>query len=215
MDPTTPIAPMAGGKQKSGKGLKITTAVMAVVALCGIGFGVFGVMQSQKAVKVQIKNNDGTVTTVDASEIEKKENTVVINNIETTPDDLSRYIYIAQWGIKIKIPEPLSGFSYHFDLRNGYETLEISGASCEKSCQYVPAFVDMTSGNSLAGLARYYKDDNGHKYGTKVVSFGDYDIYYEHPHVVVSETEDEMNWELESASLLEKILKNKDNYSQM
>lgn len=40
-----PVAPALNNKQKSGKGLKITTAVACVVAACGIGFGVYGMVQ--------------------------------------------------------------------------------------------------------------------------------------------------------------------------
>ena len=48
-------------QQKSGNGLKIATAIACVVAVCGIGFGVYGMMQSAQKdnqisdLKVQIK----------------------------------------------------------------------------------------------------------------------------------------------------------------
>ena len=75
-DTGVPVAPMAENKQKSGNGLKIATAIACVVAVCGIGFGVYGMMQSSQKdsqisdLKVQIKEDDGTITTIETPEIE-------------------------------------------------------------------------------------------------------------------------------------------------
>lgn len=44
-DVNTPVAPVVDNKQRSGNGLKIATAIACVVAVCGIGFGVYGMMQ--------------------------------------------------------------------------------------------------------------------------------------------------------------------------
>ena len=217
------VVSTAMGSEKKGKGLKIVTGIMAIVAICGVGFGIYGLTKSQETenVKVQVKNNDGSLTTIDATEIEAKEgNTVVVNSVSSKPENLERYIYVAQWGIKIFVPTSLSGFSYHFDLKNGYETLKIAGASCEKSCQYVPDFVDMdkndgTVNRGLAGLARYHKDYSGERLGQKVITIGDYSYYYEHPQFVMSQTETEIQWETESSNLLEKILTDQNNYSEL
>lgn len=40
------IAPVVDNKQKSGNGLKIATAIACVVAICGIGFGVYCLIES-------------------------------------------------------------------------------------------------------------------------------------------------------------------------
>ena len=45
-DTGMPMTPVIGNKQKSGNGLKIITAVACIVAVCGTGFGVYGMMQS-------------------------------------------------------------------------------------------------------------------------------------------------------------------------
>ena len=46
--PATPATqtpmPMANDKPKSGKGLKIATAIACIIAVCGIGFGVYGII---------------------------------------------------------------------------------------------------------------------------------------------------------------------------
>ena len=43
-DTTATMSTMDSSKQKGGKGWKITTAIASVVAVCGIGFGVYGMM---------------------------------------------------------------------------------------------------------------------------------------------------------------------------
>ena len=76
VDAGMPVAPMVENNQKNGNGLKIATAIACVVAVCGIGFGVYGMMQSAQKdsqisdLKVQIKGVDGTVTTIETPEIE-------------------------------------------------------------------------------------------------------------------------------------------------
>ena len=63
-DNSTPVTPVVDNKQKSGNGLKITTVIACIVAVCGIGFGVYGMMQSlQKEnqisdLQAQVKVND-------------------------------------------------------------------------------------------------------------------------------------------------------------
>ena len=79
MDPNTNMtattSTVDGGKQNNGKGLKIAIIVTSILAVCGIGFGVYGMMQSMKKdsqisdLKVQVKNSDGTTTTIEAPEI--------------------------------------------------------------------------------------------------------------------------------------------------
>ena len=68
--------PVVDNQQKSGNGLKIATAVACVVAVCGIGFGVYGMMQSAQKdnqisdLKVQVKDPDGEVMTLETEKIE-------------------------------------------------------------------------------------------------------------------------------------------------
>lgn len=56
-DAGSSIAPVVDNKQKSGNGLKITTVIACIVAVCGIGFGVYGMIDANS------KNN--IITTKD------------------------------------------------------------------------------------------------------------------------------------------------------
>ena len=68
--------PVVGNQQKSGNGLKIATAIACIVAVCGIRFGVYGMMQGAQKdnqisdLKVQVKDSDGEVTTLETEKIE-------------------------------------------------------------------------------------------------------------------------------------------------
>ena len=78
MEQNTPAAMpvMDSGEQSNGKGLKIATAIASVIAVCGIGFGIYGMVQSSQKdsqisdLKVQIKDPDGKITTLETEKIE-------------------------------------------------------------------------------------------------------------------------------------------------
>ena len=112
VDASAPVTPIAENKQKGGNGLKIATAIACVVAICGIGFGVYGVMQgSEKYNQISSLN----------SEIAKLKQTIAeLENAVTDTDDTaikidSDSIIIDDWGLKIKIPESISIVSYTLD----------------------------------------------------------------------------------------------------
>lgn len=221
------VAPIAA-TQKSGSGLKVFAAIASVVALAGIGFGVYGMMQSTKApqasdIKVQVKAQDGTLTTVDAPTVEKTNNNGTVVTIVDTPkmtaDEMRHYIYISQWGIKIKMPETLTITGYKYVMDAGMETVYISGIDCSENgrCQYAPEFSNMKIENhSLGAVSRqnsegYELTDNA----KLVTTIGDYVYSYGHPHSVSSTDESEKEWEVKSVEAIEAALTNPDNYSEI
>lgn len=96
----TPVTPTMDDKQKSGNGLKIATVIACVVAACGIGFGVYGMMQSfQKDnqisdLQVEINDKSAKIDELEAeiSNINSKKEEVAINAeaITTNPDVASQ-----------------------------------------------------------------------------------------------------------------------------
>lgn len=133
---TMPV--MDSGKQNSGKGLKIATAIASVAAVCGIGFGVYGMVQSSQKdnqisdLKVQIKEDDGTVTTIETPEINTTTDngtTITIADSATKNENPEEYIYIGQWGVKLKKPENWRSlaqqYTYYNDYPQAVDTFEI------------------------------------------------------------------------------------------
>ncbi len=97
---TATIPVMDSGKQKDGKGWKIATAIASVVAVCGIGFGVYGILQSsQKDSQIsdlKVEVNDKLVkineleTKISNLDGEKEEVAINIETITTNPDVASQ-----------------------------------------------------------------------------------------------------------------------------
>ncbi|MBQ6396409.1 hypothetical protein IJH89_02365, partial [Candidatus Saccharibacteria bacterium] len=73
---TTPV--MDNGKQKEGKGWKVATVITSIIAVCGVGFGIYGMLQSSQKdnqisdLKTQVEDSNGKITSL---ETEKNETT--------------------------------------------------------------------------------------------------------------------------------------------
>lgn len=84
---TATVPVMDSGKQDSGKGWKIATAIVSVVAVCGIGFGVYGMLQSSQKdnqtsdLEVQVEEDNKTATTNETSDISFKEVKELLKNV--------------------------------------------------------------------------------------------------------------------------------------
>ena len=130
IDTETSMTPVAEKGQKNGNGLKIATAISCIVAVCGIGFGIYGMMQSAQKdsqisdSKVQIKEDDGTITTIETPEIETTTNngtTVTITDtakVSGGPYIENGYFYVPRWGVKYKLSDDLTNYGYAVDQNN-------------------------------------------------------------------------------------------------
>lgn len=126
-----PMTPTVDSRQKNGSGLKIATVVACIVAACGIVFGVYGMVQSAQKdgqisdLKVQIKETDGTITTIEAPEIETTTTndgtTVTIADtakVSGGPYIENGYFYVPKWGVKYKLSDDLTNYGYAVDQEN-------------------------------------------------------------------------------------------------
>ena len=136
-DTGAPVAPMVENKQKSGNGLKIATAIACTVAVCGIGFGVYGMIQSAQKdnqisdLKNQIESLNGKISSLEIDDDEdggadneaKDDPTAVVNG------DSKDYIYVGEWSFKIKKPENwrdlVQKYVYYNDYPQAVDTFEI------------------------------------------------------------------------------------------
>ena len=144
----------------------------------------------------------------------------------TTPELIasSDYIYIGEWGIKIKIPEGLKGVSYLFES-NTYQ-IETDNGPVEMSTDtiYVSAILDdMTyipdafkltqNPTGLGLLTRHYSPSDlpGAQYIGKI---DEYYYSYAHPQAVFSVDETEQQQELSAANLIKDMLSDLDNITK-
>ena len=150
--------PVVKNKQKNGTGLKIATTIACVVAVCGIGFGVYGMMQSFNKdsqisdLKVQIKEADGTITTIETPEIETTTNdgtTVTITDtakVSGGPYIENGYFYVPEWGLKFNIPSDLANYGYAVDYDTAHTGYTLPSIG----------FTAMLKSDERPAQARYY-----------------------------------------------------------
>ena len=215
----TPI--MESGKQGNGKGLKIVTALACVVAACGIGFGVYGMIQSSQKdnqisdLKVQVKDNNGTITTIETPEIETTTDngtTVTITDTVAATENTEDYIYIGEWGTKIKISDELTNISYAYVDDNSKDTCGVLMLTAStKGDGSKPDFV-RSSGqvSDYLGAINRCSNEDARPYGTPVdIDDPGYTYHYDAIQYSITNTD----WESESVEAIKNMLTNPDNYS--
>lgn len=139
------------------------------------------------------------------------------------------YIYIGQWGIKIKIPENLKNLKYTFEDARVHEsshsgigagavsTIEtyahiIVNGSDGTGDNTIPAFVSDGQLSSVSRVAAgEYKCESSCP--TYVTTIDGYEYYYNHPQTIVSKDSAETDWEMSSIQLIQDMLTNANNYS--
>lgn len=139
---------MGSGADKKLNGMKYGMIACAVLAVAGVGFGVYGMLRKPEEKATQNATADAEakaeltdlkqkysvlqnyVKELEASGAEVPEEAKSASNsntpVFTTDGDVDKYIYLGEWGVKIKKPQPnvvdgktqdgsMSGVSYAFD----------------------------------------------------------------------------------------------------
>ena len=110
-DAEVPMAPVINDEQKSGNGLKIATMIGCIVAVCGIGFGIYGMVQSLQKDN-QISNLKMQISEQKEEDEQKEDGTIVSNQ------RMEGYLSLDEFGIKINIPDDTIVTSYAYS--SGY-----------------------------------------------------------------------------------------------
>ena len=220
------MTPVIDNKQKSGNGLKIATAIACVVAVCGIGFGVYGMMQSSQKdsqisdLKVQIKENDGTITTIETPEIETTTDngtTITIVDSPVKNENPEDYIYVGEWGIKIKIPEELKMASYafqHYKYAGQEDRMSLAVTGTTTDVNVLPDFGNIEECGGLGTVGRLKKGTETLD-GGLIFSDDSYDYYYSSPQAACSASGSEQELEIAALNLIKQMLTNPNNYSKI
>lgn len=218
---------------QSKPSLKLLIVAALILTIGGIGFGTFGIVSSKSANKeiIELKNTiaqqkdelerftNGDVKTEE--EITENENGETIKTIikTVTEKSSSDYIYIGEWGIKVKIPGDLAVSGYS----KGLNSLCINGISISDThTKTYPEFSlinknadglgcinresDISTIETAAAQVVYsYEDENtNHKFY----------LVYSHPQAVYSIEKDEQDWEIESTRIVQNMLTDKNNFEQ-
>lgn len=158
MDSETPIenalsgvgtveTPTPAPADKKSKGPVLGMALLAILALAGIGFGIYMFMDSNKKAD-EIKDLKSKISTLE-------------QGASTNEAESGDYIYIAEWGLKIAKPstDELREFSYAVS----HNTLYLWGAKPAEGAQATSAFGYISDWNGKIAnytfLGRVTKDE--------------------------------------------------------
>ena len=218
-DAGVPVVPMVENKQKSGKGLKIVTAIACVVAVCGIGFGVYGMIRSFEkdnqisSLKTQTESLDNKIMDLENKEIEKVDNIIIedegISNLAA-----GGYIYIGEWGIKIKIPEEIKMVSYlfqHYKYAGQEDRTSVNVTGTTVDVDVLPDFANIKKCGGLGAISRLKKGTETLG-GGLIFSDSNYDYYYDGPQAPCSTNSSEQELETAATNLIKQMLTNPDSY---
>jgi len=178
------------------KKMMIGFAVLVIVAVAGVCFGVIATVKQSQATE------------------ELKNQIIAAENSDDDEETTGEYINLKDWGIKIKIVEGLDNVSYN-TITDDYAEVQIWASKRDTSANYVPTFAKQTKNSSPLGtmvrVPRYERAAAG-----RLIWYDDYyNYYYQGPSGVPKVSEDEMSWWVESYLLVKEMLTNADNYTSV
>lgn len=215
---------MTKDMKKKNSGMLIGLIVLAIVALGGIGFGVWAMVDGNNQTRTlnnqisDLKKTNSELTEKLSRQEEKPvvDNEVIIDADTATKVNSEDYIYVGEWGLKIKIPENLDKVSYMFeqygDVAGGGAGLVVSGVRGYDG--HLPGFADLNE--NASGLGHVHRVLDGQECGsgnTKVFSSDGYNYCYSHPQALFSIGDELIGLEAESTALVTSMLNNAENYS--
>lgn len=210
---------IVGSKGGRKTGWVLAIILLLLIAAGSVGFGVWAYMDgnnTKNSLNAQIntlqKQNSELQTQID--------NLAGTISVDTDGNEVNTadYIYVGEWGIKIKVPESLSQVSYLFDSRadeSNAEYLYVNGVSGEYGT--VPSFVNTSTQEFWLGVLNRYPSGSAEEMptgmrGTFVTTISGYDYYYGHPQNATTDS-DEQDLELKTVGEIQDMLTNVDNYS--
>ncbi len=218
------MEPAALPEKKKSNGILIGLILCLVLAAGGIGFGVFAMMDGN-AQKESLNKQISELKKTNNDLMDKLNNTTVVDDdtiIDVNTDsnvNTEDYIYVGEWGLKIKKPEGLKRVSYSLRQSSAVDGglfLFVWGNIDDR----LPDFADPSSNtNPLGVISRLPISSLGGEdchSGTfeLVFSDGDYNYCYSHPQGISAPEDSEMyGSEKTTVELIQGMLETKDNYS--
>lgn len=130
-DMTTAAPVVENNKPNNKKGPIIVSLVASILAICGIGFGIYGIFTSSQKdsqisdLKTQVEDSNDRIASLETEKdnaTKSNDTTATASGPAITNEKTEDYIYIGEWGVKIKVPESLIGkFGYNFSNNNYLE----------------------------------------------------------------------------------------------
>ena len=169
----------------NGTSLTLLSIVLGILAVVGIGLGVFGLVDSAAtadelaSAKAELATKNSIVAAVE------KQTGVKINSAKDVPTYTATtgQIYLTEWGIKIQIPNDLHHVSYILNNRLYHPTICFNAVDTSIT-NPLPAFADVAQNPGGMGcLVRVAEEEgdrgsNGLSFGEKVLSSDGYNYFY-------------------------------------
>ncbi len=218
---TTPMNPgkdiVFRDKPKKNVGTMIGIIILIFLAGGGAGFGTWAYLSgNEKEANMNAKIEDLNAQLAAKPEVDE---TVV--NVNTDSDvDTTNYIYIGEWGIKIKKPSELNMLSYLVDYRaseDGLAYLYVNGVYGNPSS--VPSFINTSVNEYWLGCLTRLADGAElapfDAVGDPIVTIDGFEYYYGSPNGPSSSNEQDYDLEEQSTKLINQMLTNPENYSKI
>ena len=217
-------------EKKKGKGAIYGMILLAILAAGGIGFGVWAMMdgnaqkeQLQEQINALKAVNNQLQEKIDSSSKGEQSNTnssTDTNGQASTneSDDASRYLYVGEWGLKIKKPETLEAVTYSYDYGDGYTMLKVTGVT-KDSGQDLPDFASIAN-CYLGAVSRYSKQrvDMGgvpDYYPDPFLTDDEYNYYFVASQDSCTQVSDYVQREQDAWNALKEMLGTSDNYVKL
>lgn len=205
-----------GAKPKNNKGMMIGMIVLAILAVGGIGFGVWAFLSgNQKEDKISELNNQVSSLQSQLAEQPETDETVIEVDTDSTTDT-AKYIYIGEWGLKLKLPEDLHEVSYkiqntHENEGPWYSNIGTSMLSIEgwNNAEDAITYSSEASTSGSCNSAAVIRSPKGQiSSESPAFTIGDYDFHFLGWQAPCSTPET-----TQTGTLLRDIILNPDNYS--
>lgn len=213
--PITPASNTSPQLPKSKRKKPIPTIILACTTAIFAGFAVFFGYQYLTSDQ---PNNTQSTTTETQSTTEPTAPDIQQNEDTLAENDRSDYIYVAQWGVKVKLPNTLASVSYQFRSSSNGTSLYVNGVSCTESCQYLPSFANVFADpdKALFAITKWtdesLQEDAPH--GQELTILGE-KYYWSGSQAPYSEDQSEFEWEQQSRQLIIDTFTNPDNWSKI
>jgi len=210
--------------EKMSKKSVIGLIVLTIIALAGVAFGVWGMMgkdQAEKDLAIKIKEANGTVTEIETDKIVSTDENGTVTEITDTntttsavgPED---YIYVGEWGLKIKIPEGLNKVSYVFrhaeDSRMDTDSsLEVTGVLVD--AYMLPDFAKLGECSGQGVIMRTGSDKEISNNAKLVYSDSEYKYWFSGSQSYCKQEAAEQEEEVRQK--ISNMLSNSENYSKI
>ena len=208
------MAAPANEKKKGGSGMVIGLILCLLLAVGGIGFGVWMMMDGN--TQKDALNQQISALKKQNNELQEK-----ISDLDVSSDvDSADYIYVGEWGLKFKIPEGLEKISYLVDYRvsEQYENyLYINGVA--GNYEGTPSFLNTSVEEYWLGclhrLVQGEEPELKASMGTLVTTIDGFEYYYGGPQASKSKDGQDLDLESETVNLIRQMLTNPENYSKI